>query len=137
MLRVGGREGEETITARSFSSFIVSCHLDISYSRGRVSLCSTSPVHPSHCSGTCHILRSILFFLASGFACSIIYIILGYTTLLVWPLRTYSDRESSFLLVVNGVVGWWGGVGVSKCLCSFDFVWRHVLCRTLLALPVP
>jgi hypothetical protein len=109
------RKGEETTTARtSFSSFIVSRHLDISYSRGRVSLCSTSLVRPSHCSCTRHILRSVLF-LASVFRGSIIYIILGYTTLLVWPLRTCSDRESSFfLLVVNGVGGGFGVVGAGS-----------------------
>lgn len=96
------------------------------------------------------------FFLTSVFTRPIIYIILGYTTLLVWSLRTYSDRESSFLLLVNGVGGgfgmvgevwlvWCGWCGVGwggvrgwgwVCLCSFDFVWRHVLCQTLLVLPV-
>lgn len=131
------REGEETITARTlFSSFIVSRHLDISYSRGRVSLCSTSPVYPSHCSGTCHILRSVLF-LASVLRGSIIYIILGYTTLLVWPLRTYSDRESSFF-AGGEWCGWWfwggwcGWLGLRNACVAFDFVWRHVLCRALL-----
>lgn len=64
--------------------------------------------HPSH-------LALHPFFLASGFACSIIYIILGYTTLLVWPLRTYSDRESSFLLVVNGMGDGLEVIGVVWC----------------------
>jgi hypothetical protein len=108
------RKGEETITARtSFSSFIVSRHLDISYSRGRVSLCSTSLVHPSRCSCTRHILRSVLF-LVSVFRGSIIYIILGYTTLLVWPLRTYSDRESSFF-AGGEWCGWWFWGGWCGC----------------------
>lgn len=58
------------------------------------------------------------FFLASVFACSIIYIILGYTTLLVWPLRTsLGDRESIFLLMVNGV-GDGRGVVSGVGLCS-------------------
>ncbi|KAG2059574.1 hypothetical protein BDR06DRAFT_664061 [Suillus hirtellus] len=150
MFRVGGR-GRRPSPLGHHSHFLPSAVISTSrISRGRVSLCSTSPVHPSHCSSTRHILRSVLFSHVCFYASDYIYHIRLYYAPSLVP--TYVLRSGVEFFAAGEWCGWWfwdGGCAVVGvvwwcgvggwgwvCLCSFDFVWHHVLCQTSLVLPI-
>lgn len=119
------REGEETITARTpFSFFTVSRHLDISYFQGRVSLCSTSPVHPSHCSSTRHILRSVVFSHVCFYASDYIYHIRLYYAPSLVP--TYVLRSGVEFFAAGERCGWWFWDGVGGVVRGVGVEVGHV-----------